>query len=102
MTTRTDMQDIHAMLSQLRRPPLLVRAARIAADDYRREAHLPALLGQAVPARHGAAALALMEHETEIDRLRRDRAATYSSLRHVRILSALIGEARLLETRGQG
>ena len=47
------MQDIHAMLSQLRRPPLLVRAARIAADDYRREAHLPALLGQTMPARHG-------------------------------------------------
>lgn len=90
------MQDISAMLSRLRRPPLLVRAARIAAEDYRREAHLPALLGQPVPRRHGAAALALMEHEREIDRLRRDRAATYSALRHVRLLSALIGEAQLL------
>ena len=31
------MQDILSLLSSLRRPRLLIRAARIGADDYRRE-----------------------------------------------------------------
>lgn len=89
------MQDIQAMLAQLRRPGLLVRAATIAAQEYRREAHLTELLGQPLPRRHGAAALILMEREVELDRMRRDRAAGYSPQRHVKVLSALIGEARL-------
>ncbi|MBR9763002.1 MAG: hypothetical protein GYB53_05610 [Rhodobacteraceae bacterium] len=90
------MQDITAMLAQLKRPGLLVTAARLAARDYRRERHLPGLLGPLVPRRHGAAALDLMEREAELDALRREGSASYSPLRHVRLLAALIGEAQLM------
>lgn len=90
------MQDIHAMLGQLRRPELLVGAARQVAEDYRRERHLPSLLGQPAPRRHGAAALDLLEREAEMNEQRRNGAATYSAQHHVRVLAALIGEARLI------
>ena len=39
------MQDILSMLSAIHRPRLLMRAARFGAEDYRREVHLPRLLG---------------------------------------------------------
>ncbi|MEL7088895.1 MAG: DUF6477 family protein, partial [Planctomycetota bacterium] len=39
------MQDVLTMLQCLHRPRLLMRAARIGAEDYRRAAHLPRLLG---------------------------------------------------------
>ncbi|PJE25670.1 hypothetical protein SAMN06297129_2555 [Pseudooceanicola antarcticus] len=90
------MQDIHAMLGQLKRPKLLVGAARQLAEDYQRERHLPPLLGQPAPRRHGAAALDLLEREAELDDQRRIGAGTYSPQRHIRLLAALIGEARLV------
>ncbi|WP_010139523.1 DUF6477 family protein [Oceanicola sp. S124] len=92
------MQDLNAMLAQLKRPGLLVKAARMAAEDYQRDRHLPGLIGGPAPRRHGAAALDLMGREAELEQLRREGATTYSSLRHVRLLSALIAEARLMAT----
>lgn len=41
------MQDIFSMLSALHRPQLMMRAARIGAENYRRSSHLPRLLGMA-------------------------------------------------------
>ncbi len=38
------MHDILGTLRALRRPPLLIRAARIGLQDYRREVHLRRLL----------------------------------------------------------
>ena len=49
------MQDILSLLSSLRRPRLLIRAARIGADDYRREHHLWRILGIETPIRSGPA-----------------------------------------------
>ncbi|WP_226621264.1 DUF6477 family protein [Alloyangia pacifica] len=89
------MQDLQSRLDGLRRPRLLVRAARHGADDYRRDACLPRLLGTPYPARHGAALLRLMELETALDHSRRGRAASYAAARHVELLAAIIGEARL-------
>tara|TARA_R110000868_G_scaffold408790_1_gene692447 strand:- start:1565 stop:1834 length:270 start_codon:yes stop_codon:yes gene_type:complete len=89
------------MLAQLRRPGLLVRAARIAADGYRRETHLSALLGQTVLPRHGAAVMKLWEREAELDRQRRDRSSMYTPSHHVEVLSAIMAEARLLQAAAQ-
>lgn len=91
------MQDLNSMLAQLRRPRLLTRAAGIAAEDYCREKHLTGLLGQASLPRPASAALQLLQREAELDQLRRDKDATYSATRHVTVLSALIGEARLMQ-----
>ncbi|MFL4471018.1 DUF6477 family protein [Tateyamaria armeniaca] len=64
------MQDILSMLNALHRPRLLIRAARIGAEDYRRAAHLPRILGYGHLPRHGNALMRLMEVEGELNALR--------------------------------
>ena len=90
------MQDVLSMLHALHRPRLLMRAARIGAQDYRRTIHLPRLLGYGVLPRHGDALLRLMDIEAELDAQRRSADAGYSLIRHVDVLIALVGEAREL------
>ena len=90
------MQDILSMLSALRRPRLLMRAARIGAEDYRRSAHLPRLLGYGQLPRHGAALMRLIEIEGELNAQRVSDDSSYSLLRHIDILIAIVGEARIL------
>ena len=65
------MQDILSILHSLRRPRLLIRAARFGAEDYRREKHLARILGEAPPQRTGAAVMKLLEIESELESARR-------------------------------
>lgn len=88
------MQDVLSMLQTLRRPRLLMRAARIGADDYRRQSFLPRLLGYGVMPRHGAALIKLMEIEAELNLQRKTADTGYSLVRHVDVLIAMVGEAR--------
>ena len=90
------MQDILSLFDSLRRPRLLIRTARIGAQDYRRTPHLNRLLGTAALPRHGAALLRLMEIEAELDDRRRRGDAGYSVSHHVELLCAMMGEARIL------
>lgn len=90
------MQDVLSYLSQLNRPRLLVRAARIGAQDYRRDTHLPRLLGQARLPKSGEALLRLSEIETQLNEKRRADDAGYSIARHIDILIAIVAEARIL------
>ena len=90
------MQDILTMLGTLRRPRLLMRAARIGAEDYRRTAHLPRLLGYGNLPRHGAALMRLIEIEGELNAQCMTDDSSYSLLRHIDILIAIVGEARIL------
>jgi len=90
------MQDVLSMLQALRRPPLLMRAARIGADDYRRTTHLPRLMGYGVLPRHGPALLKLMELEYDLNAQRLSGNTSYSLLKHVDVLIAMVGEARVL------
>lgn len=90
------MQDIISMLQSLRRPPLLMRAARIGADDYRRSSHLPRLLGYGVLPRHGAALMKLMDIEGSLNTQRLASDTSYNLIRHVDVLIAMVGEARVL------
>ncbi len=90
------MQDILSMLNALHRPRLLMRAARIGAEDYRRAAHLPRLLGYGNLPRHGVALLRLMEIEATLNAQRLEDDSAYSLLRHVDVLIAIVGEARIL------
>ena len=91
------MQDILSMLGALRRPRLLMRAARIGAEDYRRSAHLPRLLGYGQLPRHGAALMRLIEIEREMNDQRREADAGYSLSRHLDVLIAMVGEANILK-----
>lgn len=89
------MQDIFTMLGTLRRPRILLRAARLGAKDYNRERHLRRVLA-AEPPRSAAAIMRLLELERSHDEQRRADDAGYSLSRHLDVLIALMGEARLL------
>jgi hypothetical protein len=90
------MQDILGRVESLKRPPLLVRAARFGLDDYNRAGQLPRLLRCLAPPRSGEAVLRLLDLEAELEDLRHERAAEYSVARHVEVIIALMAEARLL------
>ncbi len=84
------------MMAALRRPGLLIRAARFGADDYRRDRHLQRILGYGALPRSAAALLRLIEIENDLDDRRRADDASYSLIRHLDVLIAMMGEARLL------
>ena len=92
------MQDVMTMLNQLRRPRLLIRAARIGADDYRRAVHLPRLLGHSVLPRHGAALMRLIEIEDVLNDQRLNEDSAYNLLKHIDILIAIVAEARTMRS----
>ncbi|MEM6276569.1 MAG: DUF6477 family protein [Pseudomonadota bacterium] len=90
------MQDIHTMLSTLRRPRILVSAARHGIEDYCRTRNLRRILGDARLPSSGEAALRLMEIEAFHDEARRTGDGSYSIARHIEVLIALMAEAQLL------
>lgn len=90
------MQDLMSMLNSLRRPQLLIRAARYGAQEYRRDRHLQRLLGYGTLPRPAAAIMRLMELERTLDDQRREDDAGYSLPRHVDVLIAMMGEAQLM------
>jgi hypothetical protein len=95
------MKDALATIHALRRPGLLIRAARIGAAQYSRTNHLIRLIGSTPPASSGAALFQLIELEEEIDGYRKSKRAEYSPARHVEILIAMMGEARLFREARQ-
>lgn len=90
------MKDILSILKDLRRPRLLIRAARIGSQDYRRNPQLHRLLGYGSLPRSGAALMRLMEIEADLNDRRKSDDSGYSVSRHVEVLVAMMGEARLL------
>lgn len=90
------MRDPIQCLSRIRRPQLLIRAARFGLVDYDRRRGLRRLLpGGGAPAPAEAVGL-LLELEAAENARREDRAADYSAVRHVELLIALMAEARLV------
>lgn len=90
------MNELLMKLDGLRRPRLLIRAARIGLAEYRRNVHLPRHLGQGPLPRSSAALARLVELESDLNDQRRTRDAGYSTVKHVDILIAMMGEARIL------
>jgi len=90
------MNHILTMLDSLRRPRLLIQAARIGAAEYRRAIHLRRHLGPGRLPRSGEALMQLLEIEAHMDARRKTGEATYSATDHVDILIVMMGEARLL------
>ena len=88
------MTDFRSLLAEIRRPRLLMRAARLGLADYRRERDLRRLVGDqpVLPA-----VCALIDEERRLEDRRQAGDATYSVAQHVEVLIALIAEARLIE-----
>lgn len=89
------MEDLQRRLEALRRPRLLMRAARHGAEEYRRAQHLPRLLEGLVPPSPAAALAQLLELEAGLERRRAAAEAGYRYAAHVSVLIALLGEHRL-------
>ena len=85
------MTDILTHLSKLRRPSLLMRAARIGAAEYRRGAHLARVLGMSAQ-KDVLNALCEVEEVLNIQRLQGD--GSYNVTRHVDVMIALVAEAQ--------
>ncbi|MFQ6548386.1 DUF6477 family protein [Aestuariibius sp. 2305UL40-4] len=90
------MQDILSMVARLKRPALLIRAARHGVDEYSRERHLRRVLKTEATLSPGEALMQILLAEAEIDESRRTAAVGYSAAAHVDLLIAMMAEARLL------
>lgn len=91
------MNDLMTQLRGLHRPGLLIRAARIGQADYVRRRDLPRILRVSTPPTPGAAIMALMEREAELDERRRAVGSSYAASAHIEVLAALMAEARALQ-----
>lgn len=95
------MTDLQTRLDALRRPRMLIRAARFGLAEYRRTPALRAQFATA-GARTAAQIVALLlSREAELDARRREGDSGYSAARHVELLIALMAEAQLLRAAGQ-
>ena len=88
------MSDIRILLANLRRPRLLMHAARFGLGDYRRERDLRRLVRCGMSPEETVPSLISVEAELEETRLAGD--AAYSVTRRIEVLIALLAEARLL------
>ena len=84
-----------APLAHLRRPKLLVSAARFGLGSYERAYALPRLLGGPVPAAGRAILDILMMREDRMNAARTAAETGYSVADHVDLLTALMAEADL-------
>lgn len=91
------MTDFTALLANLRRPRLLIRAARFGLQDYRRDRDLRRIL--AVPATAESNVPRLLAEEERLELIRRTDDLNYPVARHIEVLVALIAEIRLLPRR---
>lgn len=92
------MLDIQTRIKSLKRPPLLARAARFGVDDYRREIHLKRILKLDETPRSADAVMRLLDIELDMNKSRMEKRGDYSPAKHVDVLIAILGEARLLKT----
>jgi hypothetical protein len=90
------MSDLRLLLNRLERPRLLIRAARYGLTDYRRERDLGRLIGGRGLPSPDVSVTRLLQEEAELETIRQDGDASYSIARHIEVLIALMGEARLL------
>lgn len=90
------MTELAATLADIRRPRILIRAARAGVLDYRRDRDLKRLLRDAKSTAPDQAIRPLLAEESRLEETRMNGGATYNVQRHVAVLTALIAEARLL------
>ena len=88
------MTDCRSMLATLRRPRLLMRAARFGLAEYRRERDLRRYVGGTASPEDTVTSLMSVEARLEATRLAGD--AAYSVARHIEVLIALMAEMRLV------
>ncbi|WP_439156410.1 DUF6477 family protein [Yoonia sp.] len=91
------MQDLQTRITTLKRPALLARAARFGVDEYRRDIHLRRILQADPLPRSAEAVMRLLDLEQDAEYRRKSRDGSYSAARHVELLIAIAGEARIMQ-----
>ena len=90
------MTDFRNLLSDLRRPALLLRAARFGLTDYQRDRDLKRLLRESAAGGPEKTLPRLLHEENMLEEIRRAGDASYSLTRHIELLIALLAEVSLL------
>lgn len=93
------MSDVMSALNSLRRPRLLIRAARHGLIDYSRERTLARLIKSEQVLAPETAVEKLMQAEAHMEIGRQRGDGTYSVAHHIELLIALMAEARMLVKR---
>jgi len=91
------MTDFRAILTNLRRPRLLIRAARFGVQDYHRDRDLRRILREILTPER--AVPQLLAEEARLEQIRQTGDANYPVGRHIEVLIALMAEIRLLPRR---
>ncbi len=92
------MTDCRTLLATIRRPRLLMRAARFGLQEYRRERDLRRYVGPTASPEDAVSSLMTVEARLEANRIAGD--AAYSVARHIEVLIALLAEAQVLRRGG--
>ncbi|QYK43354.1 MAG: hypothetical protein KF887_09800 [Paracoccaceae bacterium] len=90
------MTDFRSLLADLRRPRLLIRAARHGLHDYCRDRDLRRLIEGGAAQTVEAVLSRLVDAEAQIEATRVAGDAGYSIGRHIEILIAMMAEVRLV------
>lgn len=88
------MIELAATLTELRRPKILIRAARAGVTEYRRERDLKRLVRDAKGLAPNEPIAPLLAEENRLEEHRTTGGATYNIQRHVAVLTAILAEAR--------
>ena len=94
------MTDLAAILTSVRRPKILIRAAHAGVSDYRRDRDLKRLLRNARPQAAQQTIAPLLAEEGRLEATRTASDKTYNMQRHVAVLTAIIAEARSIQALG--
>lgn len=90
------MSDLLSIVAELKRPQLLIRAARAGLADYNRSRDLKRLIRTPEAPGPERAVKLLLAEESTLEETRRQGDTAYSFTRHIEVLIAMIAEVRLL------
>ena len=91
------MTDFQEIITNLKRPGLLVRAVRLGLGEYDRARDLARITGQSLTAKGTNILEELVHAEAELEATRKNWSAGYSVSRHIEVLTALIAEFRTMQ-----
>jgi hypothetical protein len=90
------LTELLTIVTGLRRPSLLIRAARLGMTEYNRSRDLRRLTRMTDAPAPDAALRVLIAEEERLEDIRRAGDASYSLGRHIELLIAMMAEIRLL------
>jgi hypothetical protein len=95
------MVNIIDILQTLKRPKILVRAARLGLAEYNRDRELRRITKTSRNTCQQTVFDRLLAHENRLEYARCNGDASYSIQRHIQVLTAVLAEAKLIMKRNK-